>query len=55
VKIKTLARLHIISIFMIGMMMGDDTPIITGYISWSILLWLIGYPIYYMLWEPGWD
>lgn len=54
-KIKTLAQLHIISVLLIAMFMTGNTPIITGYIVGSFFLWIFGYPLYYMLGEPGWD
>lgn len=54
-KVKNIAFFHAVSFLVAGMFMGSDTPLITGYVSVSIVLWLIGYPIYYLLGEPGWE
>ncbi len=54
-KVKSLAQLHIISVLLTSIFMTGNTPIITGYIVWSFFLWIFGYPVYYMLGEPGWD
>ncbi len=55
IKVKNLARLHIISIVAVGMFMSYDTPVITAYVVYSFFLWIFGYPLYYLLGEPGWD
>lgn len=54
-KVKTIAQLHILSVILVGMFMTYDTPIITGYITWSFFLWVFGYPIYHTFGKPGWD
>lgn len=54
-KVKSLAQLHVVSIFLVGMFMDTDTSLITGYVVWSFFLWIFGYPLYYLLGEPGWD
>lgn len=54
-KVKHIAACHVVSFLVAGIFMSSATPLLTGYFSWSIVLWFFGYPLYYFLGEPGWE
>lgn len=52
--VKKLAQLHLLLFLVAGMLM-TTFPVFVHFVAWSVVIWMLGYPLYFISGEPWWD